>query len=209
MSVLDEIQWGPVKQHYKVRVEIHKRLLRLQAQQKVRQFALLALGISDSAGNFSADEHKLGPRILRENLNAEERVFDLASEFITLARARDVPPLIRDVGLRFLQIGVGSELSCMVNPIVCWVANTRTIWTHLFVKHGYDFHKADTELRLYRNSDETSEMAYPKWAAIHGGLIADLTTIANAGEKIARPGPVIKYIWADAVASAVYAHFYE
>jgi hypothetical protein len=67
--------------------------------------------------------------------------------------------LIKRARLKYLQIGVGSEISCMVNG-VCRVANTRTIWTHLVIKHGYDVAKADEELELYREADVTSEMAY-------------------------------------------------
>jgi len=46
----------------------------------------------------------------------------------------------------------------MVNPPVCWVANTRTIWTHLVIKHADSIAKADEELKLYREADVTSEI---------------------------------------------------
>ena len=83
-------------------------------------------------------------------INAEQRVFDLASELLSLAKARDMPRIVKRAALRFLGIGVGSEASCMLNPEVCWVANTRTVWAHLLVKHNDDVSKADEELRLYR-----------------------------------------------------------
>ena len=79
---------------------------------------------------------------------------------MALAEACDVPTLIKQARLQYLRIGVGSEISCMVNPSVCWVANTRTIWTHLVIKHGYDVAKAEAELAAYRDDDATSEMAY-------------------------------------------------
>ena len=88
--------------------------------------------MSNPGGNYSAAEHKLGPQILCENPNAHQRVFDLATKFMALTTAGDVPQLIKQAGMRFLQIGVGSEASCMVKPDVCWVANTRTIWTIWF-----------------------------------------------------------------------------
>jgi hypothetical protein len=166
------------------------------------------LGISNAAGNFSAEEHALGPKILTENVNAERRVGDLAEKFIALKAAREVPRLIRGAQLRYLQIGVGSEASCMVNPEVCWVANTRTIWTHLVIKHADDFDKANEELKLYRNADVSSEMAYQMWAHIHQEFAASMTRIAEEGERLANRAKVaageIKYLWADAIANALY-----
>ena len=90
-----------------------------------------------------------GPKILTENINAERRVGDLAEKFIALRTAARFR-LIRGAQLQYLQIGVGSEASCMLNPEVCWVANTRTIWTHLVIKHADDFAKANEELKLYQ-----------------------------------------------------------
>ena len=96
----------------------------------------------------------------------------------------------------------------MVSPKICWVANTRTIWTHLVIKHADDFAKANEELRLYREADATSEMAYRIWAEIHRELPDSMTYIAEEGEQLARlanvtPG-MIKYLWADAIATALY-----
>ncbi len=168
----------------------------------------MVLGVSNAAGNYSAEEHALGPKILTENVNAERRVGDLAEKFVALKTAREVPRLIRGAQLRYLQIGVGSEASCMLNPEVCWVANTRTIWTHLVIKQADDFDKANEELKLYRNADVTSEMAYQMWAHIHQELAASMTRIAEEGERLAKRAKVspgeIKYLWADAIANALY-----
>src|ERR1700690_3281483 len=82
-------------------------------------------------------------------------------------KARSRPALIKAASVQFLQIGVGSEMSCMLNSKVCWVANTRTIWAHLLVKHNDNYAKADEELTLYRDNDATSEMAYKIWVGIH------------------------------------------
>jgi uncharacterized protein (DUF924 family) len=101
----------------------------------------------------------------------------------------------------------------MVNPNVCWVANTRTIWTHLVIKHADNFATADEELNLYRSQDDTSEMAYRVWAEIHRELAASMTRIAEEGERLARAASVlpgsIKYLWADAIANALYASYYD
>ena len=62
MSALDKLDWGEVRKHYKQRVEIHRQLLSLYHSNKVTPFVRLLLGVSDPAGNYSADEHKLGPQ---------------------------------------------------------------------------------------------------------------------------------------------------
>jgi len=95
----------------------------------------------------------------------------------------------------------------MVNPKVCWIANTRTIFAHLVTKHGGNIAKAKEELRLYRDNDATSRK-HQNWAGIHKELATSLTRIAEEGERLARhatvePGPII-YLWADAIASEVY-----
>ena len=74
----------------------------------------------------------------------------------------------------------------MVNPKVCWVANTRTIWTHLVIKHADSIKKADAELKLYRPADGSSEMDYRMWAAIHAELRVTLTRIGEIGQISAR-----------------------
>jgi hypothetical protein len=107
MSALDNLNWSSIRGHYDERVDIHERLLDLHRDGNIRQFARLALGISDVGGDYSADEHKLGPQVLSGNLNPEKRVLDLAGRFIQLTAAHTVPQLIREAGLRYLQIGVG------------------------------------------------------------------------------------------------------
>jgi hypothetical protein len=213
LSVLDSINWTDVRQHYDVRVQVHKNLLKFQQQKTIEKFTNLALGISDNDGNYSSAEHGLGPKVLAFNAHAEQRVFDLAGEFVSLADAHRVPELIKGARLKCVQIGVGSEISCMVNPSVCWVANTRTNWTHLVVKHGYDVTKADDELTLYREADVTSEMAYDAWTEIHAKLDVALTHVAKLGQEQARKANVppgnITYIWADAIASHLYGSYHD
>ena len=213
MQILSSVNWREVKKHYLNRQTVHKKLLDLHKARAVRQFVELLLAISDPAGNYSADEHKLGRQILSRNANAHQRVFDLATQFIPLKAAFDVPKLVKAARLSYLQIGVGSEASCMLNPEVCWVVNTRTIWTHLVLKHRGNFEKADEELRLYRDADDTSEMAYRKWEAIHCELANNITMIADDGAQHARsvsvtPGQ-LRYLWADAIADWLYAYHHE
>lgn len=213
VPLLESLDWTAVRQHYDVRIDVHKELLKLHKKVAVPKFAELALGISDADGNYSSAEHGLGPKVLGMNLRAEQRVFDLAGEFMALTEARDVPALIKQARLQYLRIGVGSEISCMINPGVCWVANTRTIWTHLVIKHGYDVAKAETELAAYRDDDATSEMAYAAWTEIHGKLDVALTHIAKIGQERASkagvtPGSIV-YIWADAIASHMYGTYHD
>jgi len=100
----------------------------------------------------------------------------------------------------------------MVNPNVCWVANTRTIWTHLVIKHADNVAKADEELSLYRQADTTSEMEYSSWSAIHAELDVALTRVAEIGGSLARKAGVIQgdisYLWADAIASYLYGAYH-
>jgi len=185
----------------------------LLQQQLASKFAGLALGIGDPDGNYSAAEHGLGPKVLVSNANAEQRLLVLATEFIGLPDAHVVPELIRRAQLKYLQIGVGSEISCMVNPQVCWVANTRTIWTHLVIKHADNVQKADEELKLYREANVSSEMAYAAWADIHNRLDVALTRVAELGQDSARkagitPGPIL-YLWADAIAGHLYGIYHD
>jgi hypothetical protein len=209
-AILERIDWAAVRGQYDKRITISKRLGEIHQQGKAREFGRLAVGFSDPDANYSASEgHRpLGPDILNSNMNAERRVFELAGKFLRLTDARRVPELIKAAQIKYLFIGVGSEISCMMNPQVCWVANRRTIWTHLVIKHADNIAKADEELELYRDSDETSEMAYSKWAAIHAELRVALTRISEEGYDLSKnakiPPADIVFLWADAIASHLY-----
>jgi hypothetical protein len=212
VAILKSINWAAVRQHYDERVTVSENLRKLYKQNAVDKFADLALGITNVDGNYSSAEHGLGPRILNFNANPNRRVFKLAGEFMALADARRVPELIRRAQLKYLGIGVGSEISCMVNPHVCWIANTRTIWTHLLIKHADNIAKADEELKLYREADAESEMAYAMWAEIHSKLDVALIRIAELGSANSKQVGIkfgdIKYLWADAIASHLYGTYH-
>lgn len=212
MAILDTLDWSAVRGQYDLRLKASNDLARLYASKAANKFAELALGISDPDGNYSAAEHGLGPRILDANWNSEQRVFDLAGSFASLTDARIVPELIRRAHLKYLQIGVGSEISAMINPKMCWVANTRTIFTHLLIKHGDNVGKANEELRLYRDSDASSEMTYELWSYIHAELDVALTRIAKLGNEQSRKAKIepggSTYLWADAIASYLYDEYH-
>ncbi|MEO7133962.1 MAG: hypothetical protein ABI024_07050 [Vicinamibacterales bacterium] len=174
-------------------------------------FGNLVLGVSDSAGNFSASRHGLGPKVLALNRNAAQHVHGVGMQFAALSTASRVPGIIRGAGLRYFQISVGSEVSCIVNPSVCWVANRRTIWAHLLLKHDGNISIANEELALYRDDDMDSEMHYSIWTDLHGLLGASLPILAKEGTVAARRAGVragtLTYLWADVVANALYAEF--
>ncbi len=208
MSVLDELNWPNVRAQYEVRLTVHRTLGQLFSGIDRRAFFDLAMGITTAAGNYSAFEHGLGSKIRSANLNPEERVHLVAGRFRQLQSAREVPEIIRQAEIDYLSIGVGSELSCLMNPEICWIANTRSIWTHLVVKHNDNFVLANEELNLYRTQEGTSEMAYEAWSAIHAELDVALTRLSDDGSVRARRAGVapgaIKYLWGDAIANAVY-----
>jgi hypothetical protein len=208
MSALTSLDWDAVRRHYDERVVAHREALSLHDNGCVPEFCDLILGVSDPTGNYSAAEHGLGPKVLSTNYNAEQRVFEIAGQFRLLLHAHSVPSVIRHANLQYLRIGVGSEISCLMNPEHCWVANVRTIWTHLVIKHADSFDKANEELQLYREADVGSEMHYQMWAAIHAELATSMTRIAEEGSRLALkarvpPGPVT-FLWADAIANALY-----
>jgi hypothetical protein len=208
MSILAQVNWSAARRHYDDRVKAHKYLLECLDSALLNKFADAALAVDDPTANYSAYEHGLGPKILATNLNAAKQVFSLGLQFRGLKSARAVPELIRNAAIKNLQIGVGSEMSCLVNPTVCWVANTRTIWTHLVIKNADNVELANEELRYYRDSDSTSKMAYDNWASIHAELDVALTRIAKMGNELAKRAGVIPgeltYLWADAIANEFY-----
>lgn len=213
MSALAPLDWKHVRAHYDERVRVHGQLLKLHDGGLLDPFARLLLGISNPAGNYSAAEHGLGPKIMSSNADVLKRLHRLAAALRAVCKPRDVPRLVRDAGLAYLAIGVGSEASCMLTPGTCWVANTRSIWTHLVIKHADDIAKADEELKLYRDADPSSEMAYAIWAEIHRLLETSMTRVAEEGARRAKadgvmPGP-ITFLWADAIASALYSHHHS
>lgn len=207
-ELLQKIDWASVRTQYKARRSIHKKLLRLLEKNEATPFVRLGLGISDPIGNYSAEEHQLGPKILASNLNAERSVVKLAKNFLTLEDGQEAPDIIKAANIKYLQIGVGSELSALMNPKYCWVANTRTIWTHLLFKHGGQLARANEELKLYRNADDTSEMAYRKWKAIHRELGPSLRNIASLARPISSAADVKPgkwdLLWADALCNRLY-----
>ena len=208
---MTSLDWRMVRDQYDIRERTHHEMLKVHQSGDVSSFIDLLLGISDPSGNYSAAEHGIGPKVLDQNIRVEGRLLEVVTQFLSLTNAHEVPPIIRGASLRYFQIGVGSEASCMVNPQFCWVANVRTIWTHLVYKH--DFSTADDALDLYQEADVASEMAYRQWQALHAELADTIPQILEEGVKLAKhanviPGP-IRYLWVDAIANQLYADHRE
>jgi hypothetical protein len=207
MSILHDLNWTEIKAHYRNRVNETKNLRDLYEAKNVSEFAYLALGMTTPSGNYSASEHGLGPKIIESNPNARGRIYSLAGKFTLLENASTVPKLIREENLKYLRIGVGSELSCMMNPTVCWVCNKRTIWLYLAQTQG--LRKANEALQLFNEHDADSPIAYESWQdAYHPELGPELRRVAKEGAEAAMnrgvdPGDV-PYLWADAIASTAF-----
>lgn len=212
VSILREVDWSEVKSQYQMRSKISAELRTLMNDGQVRKFAELAIGISDDAGNYSAAEHPRIKASIPTNLNWMGRVFNLAKEFIPLKNASEVPQLIDRANLDYLKISVGSELSCMMNPKVCWVCNVRTIWTHLAWTRGPG--EAEELLKAFRIGDSDSEMAYSNWSVgFHPDLGGSLTEVSEEGKKLSLAANVppgeLTFLWADAIASHVYDDYHQ
>jgi len=210
-SVLNALDWGKVEGHFRHRVKVSKELLRLLDDRKITAFAELAIGMTENAGNYSAAEHpSLRPRIA-ENPNWRERVYSLGTQFRTLTDPDDVRSLITKANLNYLQIGVGSEMSCMVNPNISWVCNVRTIWTHLAWTENPGV--AEKHLALYRESSSQSAMDYMSWAEVYHPLLRKtLPEVADEGAKRAKAVGIAPkgnlFLWADAIASYAYGKYH-
>lgn len=206
-SIMSQLDYTRIADHYTERVAAHRDLVRAFKAKRADDFADLALGIASPIGNYSASEHGLGPKVLSRAQPA--RVLGLARELVA-GDPMDVPRIVWDADIWQLKISVGSEIAAMVEPRRFWVTNTRTVWAHLLVKHNDNVKKANDELQAYRDNDPqyTSEMQYAIWSDIHLKLDTALTRLAEAGAEHAKKQRVkagdLSYLWADAVANALY-----
>src|SRR5690606_20467398 len=147
------------------------------------------LGMESVHGNYSASEHGLGYDVL--SATSKSTVCDLARDLLACKRAVDIPSTIYSKALPYLKISVGSEMAMMLRPEFCVVANVRTLWSHLLVKHNFDYDIADEACQLYRDHDRTSEMDYKTWAAQYPDILASMTKLHALGvQEAANQGKV-------------------
>ncbi|MBL7209202.1 MAG: hypothetical protein ISS52_03815 [Dehalococcoidia bacterium] len=205
----EDIDYSVVRDHYNHRVDIHRELRRAFEQHDISRYVPLALGISENAGNYSAAEHVLGPRVLQHS--TPEQVFDLAARLFACNSPAEIPRTIYNAKLPYLKISVGSEMAAMLRPDVFWVTNVRTVWAHLVIKHDGDITLANEELSLYRDQDSDSGMDYSIWSEIHGLVGPSLLRLADLGSEAAtkqnnEPGD-LTFLWADAIADTLYVKY--
>lgn len=207
--MLLELDMDDVFTLYQQRVAVHRELVHYLKTENIDGYEDLALGISRSEGNYSAAEHGLGPQVLYHNSRGS--VFALAQQLYALRSAHHLPETIYRANLPYLRISIGSEIAMMLKPDEFWVGNTRTIYTHLMLKHDGNRERADEELRLYREPDgrRPSEMEYKIWRDLYLSLESSLKSVASIGsmeaqEQSTQVGQHV-YMWADAISSYVYS----
>jgi len=202
-ATIAKLNMTTVREHYLCRKRVHRELRHFIDAGEVHNFVHLALGITDDAGNYSAAEHRLGPRILSES--TEDEVFDLARDIDACPNTHHLPELIYQHRLPYLRISVGSEIAMMLNPSDYWVGNVRTIWAHLVQKHNGNARHANQELSLYRDGERDSEMDYKIWRDLYIALEHNLLETGRIASEAAEdqgvtPG-VLRFLWPDAVDS--------
>ena len=132
-----EIDMHDVKDHYKSRKDVSKRLKGCMQNGDQKEYVELALGITDPLGNYSAHEHSLGPRILENN--SISSIYKLAQRLASEElKITNLPKIIYQANLSYLKISVGSEMTSLLQPDRFWIGNVRTIWSHLVVKNQGD-----------------------------------------------------------------------
>ena len=207
MELLSRISMAHILQHYEARFLIHEHMVELLTTDSADEFARLALAISNRRANYSAYEHGLGKRVLAQPSRARS-VFRLAVDLFKCTKASEVPAIIKRHSIPYLKISVGSEIAMLLRPDDFWVANVRTVWAYLLVKHAYDFGLANEELELYRDGERSSEMNYEVWWELHRLLETSQIHLHDLGVREAqRQGSGVggmRFLWADAIANEVY-----
>ena len=204
--LLSSISMRKVRKNYFDRKRVGEELRRLVLSGKSIEFAELALGISNPTGNYSAEEHDLGPKILYRS--SPTTIRDLALRIINATTATTMLDEIYKANIPWLKVGVGSEMAMLLKPREFWVANTRTVWAHLLLKHKFDLARANEELRLYRSGDQNSEMTYLIWKAIYLEMGSSVIGLAERGSIEAKvqgvtPGKQ-QNLWFDSIATSLY-----
>lgn len=201
---LDKLDWDDVESCYEDRWQAHICLLDELKGGPTLGFAQLALGMRDPAANYSADEHSLGPKILASNgPKATKRVWDLAVALRDCVDPRLVPKVIQAAGLAYCRVGVGSELSCLMQPDTLWVCNVRTLWTQIIMRPS-TIQKAEEELQLYREQDSSSEIYWPTWGRLHRGLGRSMMDLIDASIRFTSIPEKGQFLWADAICNVAY-----
>lgn len=204
--MLQTLSFHEVRKNYDDRIQVGAEMRQLLSAGRFDEFAELALGIRDPKGNYSAAEHGLGPKILSQR--SAPVVADLASELMRSTTATAMLERIHLANIPWLKVSVGSEMAMLLRPEQFWVANTRTVWAHLLLKHKFSLKKANNELQLYRSGDQDSEMAYRIWRDLYleiGSSVIGLAAHGNAEAHAQgiQPGGQPN-LWFDSIATYLY-----
>ena len=206
---VQQLEMQTVWDHYTCRERIHFELRRLFDEGEVDKYVELALGIENNDGNYSASLHGLGHKIL--DSSSRDSVFACATAIDGCEHAEQLPKEIRHQGLRWLAISVGSEMATMLQPQTRWIANVRTIWWHLLLKHKGRLRDVNFELKAYRNADPGSEMHYQLWEYIYLALEESMLKLNDIATKTAKsqgvPSGRFPFLWADATAAHLFGKF--
>jgi hypothetical protein len=207
--MLEQLDFELVRERYDTRLNVHQLIRRDFDSRVIDNYVLLALGITEMHGNFSAHEHGLGPEVLRGNPEATiyRRVFDLATE-LNGCTVTHVPRIIYSKDISYLKISVGSEMGMMLRPNVIWVGNVRTYWVHFLIENDWDVDAANVVLESYENDERNAEMDYRVWRELYVAAGRSLQILGDAGSIEARnqdvePGEQ-KFLWADAITTSLY-----
>lgn len=205
-SDLSNLDMSKVAKHYEGRLDASKQVSSLLRAGDARKFARCALGIANPLANYSANEHRLGPMVLSNA--SPNQIEALANRISECRTSRALVDCIYQAKIAYLKISVGTEIAMMLDPDRHWVANTRSVWAHLLVKHEFNYRIASEELKLYRDDDESSEMAYRKWGQIHQVMHGNLVKLGQLGDCQAVKAKIsvgaARNIWFDAIANAIY-----
>lgn len=203
---LSRLAFYDVRNHYFERKKIGVKLRALHEAGAVDDYVDLALGISDPRGNYSASDHDLGPKIL--NAVPSLLVFNLAKTLQTATDSKTMLLGVYAANIPNLKVSVGSEMAMLLRPRTFWVANTRTVWAHLLIKHDFNYEIANEELALYRHQDSSSEMEYRKWREIYSLMKPNMLKVGQLGDSEAANQKVkagkVRPLWFDALSNALY-----
>ena len=218
MRRLANINMADVKEHYLHRVSIHRQLVWLLCNNRIKAYVQLAIGNDDISGNYSASDrtHDLRPAILSSN--KEELIFSFAKALYrkNCKTSEDLKSLIyNEYNLPYIKISIGSEMAMMVRPKEFWVANIRTVWSYILIEKNFHYEESEELLELY-NSHVDSEIDYSVWREIYSEIGKNLIKLSELGITEAKRQKVVVtnyqyylYLWSDAIANAMYEDYYD
>jgi hypothetical protein len=132
---------------------VSDKLIELHDSSKKTEFVKLLIGESNPAGNYSASEHGHDANIWYNN--RPQLIWDFGTELLYDASDEfSIISAIENHAISYLKLAIGTEMACMLRPKDFYVANSRTCWGFLVVKHNGDRALATEEWNAYQGSLE-------------------------------------------------------